>query len=88
MLELVILKEATRNVRIINTLNRALTNADIPLNKTLKRGCRVREPLVTESPAMDMEQMDLQESLGLKSNHNSMSTIQFWKEIPEKNILN
>lgn len=46
-------------------------------------GCPILEPLVTESSAVEMELMELQEDLGLKMIHKSQSTIEFWKQVPE-----
>ncbi|XP_076034544.1 general transcription factor II-I repeat domain-containing protein 2-like [Oratosquilla oratoria] len=45
-------------------------------------GCRIPEPLVTESSAVEMELMELPEDLGLQMIHKSQSTTEFWKQVP------
>ena len=45
--------------------------------------CPISKLLVIESSAIEMEQMELQEDLGLKMIYKSQSTIKSWKQVPQ-----
>lgn len=49
----------------------------------VNNGCLILELLVTESSAVEMELIELQEVMVPKLIHKSQSTIEFWKPVPE-----
>ena len=47
----------------------------------MKDGCPVQKPIVTQTENIEVELLDLQQDLALKSVHQSQSTVEFWKQV-------